>query len=133
MQNALFIPSFSKLSGAFLILFLSCTSTFSANSSSPDLYSADKFGPDNYSNEYRHSYPLSIGSPTRACIGEKMCPVAVDSMFPCGYTEARAANELCTLYKFDGTKFIMDHTISHQGEHEGHQCGYDWFSVTCVR
>jgi hypothetical protein len=67
----------------------------------------------------------------RACIGEKVCPVPVASMFPCGYTEQAAANSLCTVYKPDGSTQILNHTIQHQGTHEGDHCGYDWFLVNC--
>lgn len=98
----------------------------------PDLYTASKFESDTTANDYVPPFaPLAGTKDTRGCIGEKVCPVSANAMFPCGYTEERAGNEICTVYKGDGKKVILDHSLVHQGTHEGNACGYSWFLVTC--
>ncbi|MEJ0013388.1 MAG: hypothetical protein WDM94_12350 [Bauldia sp.] len=104
-----------------------------AVASADDLYSAKKFTSTSQTKEgyFVDAAPIPGQRAIRACIGDKVCPVAVAAMFPCGYTELQVATEVCTLYKADGSTAVLDHSIVHQGTHAGNKCGYDWFLVTC--
>lgn len=117
---------------AFPMLILSGFLTSTSSALAQDLYTSSEFKDDTYANDFVPPFaPLAGTKDVRACIGEKNCPVSVNAMFPCGYTEERAGNEICTIYKGDGTKKVLDHSIVHQGTHGGNKCGYSWFQVTC--
>ncbi|PDT47433.1 hypothetical protein CO661_11860 [Sinorhizobium fredii] len=103
-----------------------------AQTAADQLYDMEKFEQDVYAPEGADTPQVAGQKKVRACIGEKRCPVAVQSMFPCGYTEKRAGRELCTIHTGDGNTKVLDHMIDHQGTHGGHQCGYSWFLVTCL-
>jgi hypothetical protein len=120
-----------SLTAPIAILVVLASALPASSQAAGSLYESDKFEADNYPPEGNASPLVDQRKITRACIGEKNCPVAVQSMFPCGYTEIRAGAELCTVYKGGGTKVVLDYTIEHQGTHEGNKCGYSWFLVTC--
>jgi hypothetical protein len=111
-----------------LKIIAACVTTM-AGLLTPGVAFSENVPPDDFfpqlSRNYKSAYTV------RACIGEKICPVNVQAMFPCGSTEQGASNNICTIYVGDGRKVISPYRIVHQGDHEGNHCGYAWFLVTC--
>lgn len=107
------------------------TSLYAASASPEDISIANSFKATNYAANYLSPVTPTNTITTRACIGEKDCPVPVASMAACGNTEQSVANALCTIYDDKG-RTILKHTIQHQGTHEGDMCGYAWFLVSCI-
>src|SRR5689334_22794132 len=67
----------------------------------PDITTQTTFS-DNYSMEStrrRTEFASNIVKQARICIGEKVCPVGADLMFPCGWSEVAAARSFCTIYQ----------------------------------
>jgi hypothetical protein len=70
----------------------------------------------------------------RVCSGEDQangCPVSKDVMFGCGVSPDQMATSVCTITD-NGQKKVQPYRIVRQGSHDGGQCGYEWYSVTCI-
>jgi hypothetical protein len=69
----------------------------------------------------------------RICIGEdgNKCPVQYEAFYGCGTSYDNAAEDVCTITN-NGQKEVLRYRMIKQGTHEGGQCGYGWFRVTCL-
>jgi hypothetical protein len=68
----------------------------------------------------------------RVCIGEVVCPVGADALYPCGSNfDSIARDSVCAYTDPDGSKKFWRYNVLPQGTHEGNKCGYSWGVITC--
>ena len=69
---------------------------------------------------------------TRFCIGSGNCPVVVQVMKNCGSDADQIAQEICTVRR-GGERRELEYQLLHEGNRDGGKCGYNWYTVVCLR
>jgi hypothetical protein len=69
---------------------------------------------------------------TRFCIGSGNCPVVVQVMKNCGSDADQIAQEICTVRR-GGERRELEYQLLHEGTRDGGKCGYNWYTVVCLR
>jgi hypothetical protein len=82
--------------------------------------------------------PLELPRPpellrTRFCIGSGNCPVLAQVMKNCGSDANQIAQEICTIHRAEGESRVLDYQLLHEGTRDGGRCGYNWYTVVCLR
>jgi hypothetical protein len=70
---------------------------------------------------------------TRFCIGSGNCPVVVQVMKNCGSDANQIAEEICTIRRAGGESRVLEYQLLHEGNRDGGRCGYNWYTVVCLR
>jgi hypothetical protein len=70
---------------------------------------------------------------TRFCIGGGNCPVVVQVMKNCGSDADQIAQEVCTIHRPGGENRVLEYQLLHEGTRDGGKCGYNWYTVVCLR
>jgi hypothetical protein len=70
---------------------------------------------------------------TRFCIGSGNCPVLVQVMKNCGSDADQIAQEICTVRRAGGERRELEYQLLHEGTRDGGKCGYNWYTVVCLR
>jgi hypothetical protein len=70
---------------------------------------------------------------TRFCIGSGNCPVVVQVMKNCGSDANQIAEEICTIHRAGGESRVLEYQLLHEGNRDGGKCGYNWYTVVCLR
>ena len=70
---------------------------------------------------------------TRFCIGSGNCPVLVQVMKNCGSDANRVAEEICTIHRAGGESRVLEYQLLHEGTRGGGKCGFNWYTVVCLR
>ena len=70
---------------------------------------------------------------TRFCIGSGNCPVLVQVMKNCGSDVDQIAQEICTVRRAGGERRELEYQLLHEGTRDGGKCGYNWYTVVCLR
>jgi hypothetical protein len=70
---------------------------------------------------------------TRFCIGSGNCPVLVQVMKNCGSDAHQIAQEICTIHRAGGESRVLEYQLLHEGNRDGGRCGYNWYTVVCLR
>jgi hypothetical protein len=68
----------------------------------------------------------------RICVGEKTCPVTVESLYPCYTSIESIGNQICAVHLPDGTTKVFPWSWQYQDQHGGNRCGYFWGIITCL-
>jgi hypothetical protein len=70
---------------------------------------------------------------TRFCIGSGNCPVVVQVMKNCGSDADQIAQEICTIHRAGRERRELEYQLLHEGTRDGGKCGYNWYTVVCLR
>jgi hypothetical protein len=70
---------------------------------------------------------------TRFCIGSGNCPVLVQVMKDCGSDANQIAEEICTIHQAGGESRVLEYQLLHEGNRGGGKCGFNWYTVVCLR
>ena len=70
---------------------------------------------------------------TRFCIGSGNCPVLVQVMKNRGSDVDQIAQEICTIHRVGGENRVLEYQLLHEGTRDGGKCGYNWYTVVCLR
>ena len=70
---------------------------------------------------------------TRFCIGSGNCPVLVQVMKNCGSDANQIAEEICTIHRAGGESRVLEYQLLQEGNRDGGRCGYNWYTVVCLR
>ena len=70
---------------------------------------------------------------TRFCVGSGNCPVLVQVMKNCGSDANQIAEEICTIHRAGGESRVLEYQLLHEGNRDGGKCGYNWYTVVCLR
>ena len=70
---------------------------------------------------------------TRFCIGSGNCPVIVQVTKNCGSDAHQIAQEICTIHRAGGESRVLEYQLLQEGNRDGGRCGYNWYTVVCLR
>jgi hypothetical protein len=70
---------------------------------------------------------------TRFCIGSGNCPVLVQVTRNCDSKADQIAQEICTIHRAGGESRVLEYQLLHEGTRDGGKCGYNWYTVVCLR
>jgi hypothetical protein len=82
---------------------------------------------------WRKSFRARQTSCTRFCIGSGNCPVVVQVMKNCGSDAHQIAQEICTIHRAGGESRVLEYQLLQAGNRDGGRCGYNWYTVVCLR